>query len=62
MPLTSDWDVTNAGLALTFAADFSDVPVTATPEPATLMLLASGMAGMAGTRRFYRRRRTAEAQ
>lgn len=58
--LTEDWYLTNTGVGLQFAADFSDSPVTATPEPATLMLLASGMAGMAGTRRFVRWRRKAE--
>lgn len=48
--LTEDWYLTNTGIGANFAADFSNVPVTATPEPATLMLLASGMAGLAGTR------------
>lgn len=56
-PLTDDWAITNAGLSTTFAASFSNTPVTATPEPATLMLLATGMAGVFGTSRFRRPRR-----
>jgi hypothetical protein len=57
--LTEDWYLANTGVALNFAADFSNAPVTATPEPATLMLLASGMAGLAGTR-LRRKRRSHE--
>lgn len=56
-PLTTTWDVNNPRLATTFAATFTDTPVTATPEPATMMLLATGMAGLFGTERLRRKRR-----
>lgn len=55
-PLTQPWDITDAGLSVTFAASFSNTPVTATPEPATLMLVATGVAGLAGSARFRRKR------
>jgi hypothetical protein len=56
-PLTDTWDVNNPRLSATFAATFSDTPVTATPEPVTMMLLATGMAGLFGAGRFRRKRR-----
>lgn len=38
-------------LALAFSAEFRDAPVQTVPEPATLTLLATGLAGMAAARR-----------
>jgi hypothetical protein len=57
-PLTGTWDVNTPNLGLTFAATFSDTPVTA-PEPGTLVLLVTGVAGIFGTDRLRRKGRSA---
>ena len=46
---------TDAAIAYQITVAGSDPPPTAVPEPMTLVLVATGIAGLFGARRFYRR-------
>ena len=52
--LTDTWDLKNTGTTTTFAATFSET--VATPEPATWMLMMTGMLGVIGGTKLRKRR------